>query len=67
MYRYFGEDNSTTPETANLYGLEMYLHETLMQSEHRCGPPTGVDRQCSLSKGTGVGVRKCDDHALGNL
>lgn len=37
MYRMFTESNSTKPVNHNLYALEMYLHEVLSQSEHRCG------------------------------
>ena len=35
VYRYWGDNNGMVPHTGNLYGLETYLHEALLQSEHR--------------------------------
>ena len=37
VYRHWSASNDIVPQTHNLYGLEAYLHETLLQSEHRYG------------------------------
>ena len=37
VYRYWSEVNGMVPHTANVYALETYLHEALLQSEHRYG------------------------------
>jgi len=37
VYRLWGESNNLEVQHFNLYGVETYLHEMLLQSEHRCG------------------------------
>ena len=35
LYRHWDSGNGLMPQSINLYSLENYLHETLLQSEHR--------------------------------
>ena len=37
VYRFWDERNNLVTQSSNLYGVETYLHEMLLQSEHRCG------------------------------
>ncbi|KAG1665166.1 hypothetical protein FOA52_005547 [Chlamydomonas sp. UWO 241] len=44
VYRLFdAHTNTTIPETQNLYALEHYLHEMLLQSDHRTFDPEEAD------------------------
>ncbi|KAG1665161.1 hypothetical protein FOA52_005542 [Chlamydomonas sp. UWO 241] len=44
VHRLFGAGaNNTSVEKANLYGIETYLHETLLGSEHRTFDPDEAD------------------------
>lgn len=35
VWRYYHDNNETAQQKHNLYGVESYFHEVLMQSEHR--------------------------------
>jgi hypothetical protein len=34
-WRFYDDNNKTLSNARNLYALEMYLHEAMLQSEHR--------------------------------
>ncbi|GAX80495.1 hypothetical protein CEUSTIGMA_g7933.t1 [Chlamydomonas eustigma] len=43
VYRYWNEENAVLQQRSNLYGLETYMHETLLQSKHRTFDPEKAD------------------------
>jgi hypothetical protein len=42
-YRLWGANNESETNGSNLYSIEYYLHETLLQSEHRTFDPDEAD------------------------
>ncbi len=46
MHRYFSEGNQTVQQKHNLYNLENYLYEMMLQSEHRSVWAVGPKPPC---------------------